>query len=166
LLNNLTDSSVVVENALFATLNPVSRRLRFPKEREIIVTDTVGFIRNLPHELMEAFQTTFEELHDADLLLHVLDANGSDVEGQYETVRRLLAQLELERKPVVAVLNKIDLCDDDTIAGLVRRYDAIPLSALNRDTFGLLIKVMEQLLWTEDRANEGCDVHGALAGPS
>ncbi|MDX9974023.1 MAG: GTPase HflX, partial [FCB group bacterium] len=110
LLNHLTESQVVAEDALFATLNPVSRRLRFPEEREIIVTDTVGFIRNLPKELMAAFRTTLEELDEADLLLHVLDASSKDIEAQHDTVRSLLNQLELSSTPTLYVLNKTDLC--------------------------------------------------------
>lgn len=147
LLNNLTESDVTVENALFATLNPVSRRLRFPREREVIITDTVGFIRQLPEDLMAAFHTTFEELHDSDLFLHIVDASSHDVEGQYETVRALLRGLELDQTPIVTVLNKIDLCEPDVVRGLAARYGAIPLSALDRSTFGPLLEAMEQRLW-------------------
>jgi len=147
LLNHLTESEVTVENALFATLNPVSRRLRFPREREVIITDTVGFIRNLPKDLMAAFRTTFEELHDSDLLLHVLDASSADVETQSEVVHGLLGQLELTDKPVLTVLNKIDRADPDLVRGLAARYDGVPICALDRGTFGPLLEAMEQRLW-------------------
>lgn len=149
LLNRLTESQVIAENALFATLNPVSRRLRFPREREVIITDTVGFIRNLPKDLMAAFRTTFEELHDADLLLHVIDASAPDVEDKYETVRKLLAELELETKPAINVINKIDRCDPDTVQGLVSQYDGLALCALDRATFAPLMERMEGLIWLE-----------------
>lgn len=147
LLNHLTESEVVAENALFATLNPVSRRLRFPEEREIIITDTVGFIRSLPRELMAAFRTTLEELDEADLLLHVLDASSKDIDAQFETVRSLLSELELSDKPALLVLNKIDLCEPDVVEGLVGKYNAVPVSAINRSTFGSLMDAMESALW-------------------
>lgn len=147
LLNQLTESHVTAQDALFATLNPVSRRLRFPEEREIIVTDTVGFIRNLPKDLMAAFRTTFEELHDSDLLLHVIDASSPDLEEKYDTVCQLLAQLGLDEKPVLHVFNKIDRCDEDTVRGLVERFNGIAVCALDRGTFVPLLDTMEARLW-------------------
>lgn len=153
LLNHLTESEVVAEDALFATLNPVSRRLRFPEEREIIITDTVGFIRNLPKELMAAFRTTLEELDEADLLLHVLDASSKDVDAQYDTVRSLLAELELADKPVLLVLNKIDACEEDVVEGLRARYHAVPVCAIDRSTFGPLMHAMEAALWRGQMAS-------------
>jgi len=161
LLNNLTESHVIVQNALFATLNPVSRRLRFPREREVIITDTVGFIRNLPNELMAAFHTTFEELLDSDLLLHVMDASSPDVESQFDTVCELLAKLDLGDKPVLVVLNKIDRCDQGLVQGLSRNYKAIPISALDRTTFGALLEAMENLLWPEGPAHANAGHAGA-----
>ena len=150
LLNNLTNSHVTAEDALFATLNPVSRRIRFPQEREVVITDTVGFIRDLPKELKAAFRTTFEELHDADLLLHVMDASCPDLEEKYETVRKLLAELELDEKPAYCVLNKQDKCDSDTLMGLRERFEGFPLCALDRDTFSDLLDRMEADLWSQD----------------
>jgi GTPase len=152
LLNRLTQSDVTAEDALFATLNPVSRRLRFPKEREIIMTDTVGFIRALPDELLAAFRTTLEELQHADLLLHVVDASSTDVDDKVTVVESMLADLGLQGKPKLCVLNKSDKCDPDTLAGLERRYDAVSLSALNRDTFGPLMERLEELLWSDEHA--------------
>ena len=147
LLNALTESSVVAENALFATLNPVSRRLRFPDERNIIITDTVGFIRNLPEDLMAAFRTTCEEAQEADLLLHVVDASAGDVEEKWPAVRKILARLELDRKPTVVVLNKIDKCDPDRVAGLAQNYGAIPISARQPETFAPLLNELNRKLW-------------------
>jgi len=152
LLNNLTESQVTVENALFATLNPVSRRLRFPREREVIITDTVGFIRNLPKDLMAAFHTTFEELHDSDLLLHVIDASSKNAENQFETVQALLAELGLNWKPILAVLNKTDLCDPDVVRGLAIQYQGTPICALDQTSFAPLLEAMERHLWPPEHA--------------
>ena len=149
LLNHLTQSTVIAEDALFATLNPVSRRLRFPREREVIITDTVGFIRNLPDDLMDSFRTTFEELHDADLLLHVIDASAHDLDAKYDTVVKLLTDLELDQKPVLCVLNKMDKCDPETLEGLIERLKGIPLTAIDRETFPPLLDAMERELWLE-----------------
>lgn len=150
LLNHLTNSDVTAEDALFATLNPVSRRIRFPQEREVIITDTVGFIRELPKELKAAFRTTFEELHDADLLLHVVDASCADLEEKYETVCGLLSEMELDSKPSYVVLNKQDKCDPDTLHGLTARFEGFPLCALERETFSDLLNQMEIDLWSRD----------------
>lgn len=148
LLNHLTESHALAEDALFATLNPVSRRLRFPQEREIIITDTVGFIRNLPSELKSAFRTTFEELFDSDLLLHVLDASRSDVEEQRDAVRAVLEELELDSKPELVALNKSDLSDPQVLQGLAANYHGIPVCALDRSTFGPLLEAIERALWS------------------
>ncbi len=147
LLNNLTGSAVAAEDKLFATLNPVSRRLRFPRERELIITDTVGFIRKLPPELMDAFHTTFEEIEPANLLLIVLDASSREVDEHFAAVREILVELELDRKPSLVVLNKSDLCNRETLDALAQEYRGIPVSALDRNTFGPLLEEMEQMLW-------------------
>jgi GTP-binding protein HflX len=148
LLNSLTSSSVVAEDALFATLNPVSRRLRFPRDREIIITDTVGFVRGLPAELMAAFRTTLEEIADADMLLHVVDASRPDVEERIETVRAILRELGLHTKPELVVMNKMDLCSAEETSGLVTRYQAVPVSAHDATSFGPLLQALESTLWT------------------
>src|SRR5206468_9673742 len=111
LLNVLPHSRVTANNRLFETLDTASRRLRFPEEREAIVTDTVGFIRNLPEELMGAFRATLEELHDADLLLHVADLSSSTLERQVAAVEDILRELGLDRLPRLRVLNKAGLAD-------------------------------------------------------
>ena len=150
LLNNLTRSTVTAEDALFATLNPVSRRLRFPREREIIVTDTVGFIRNLPQDLLAAFRTTFEELHYADLLLHVVDGSCPDLDDKLHTVNAILADLDLDRKPSIMVINKVDRCAQGEAEGLVRRLAGVAVSAIQPETLHPLIQEMERRLWSED----------------
>jgi len=147
LLNSLTRSHVAVEDRLFATLDPSSRRLRFPRERDVIITDTVGFIRDLPEDLMEAFAATLEELHDADLLLHVVDASSPRMDDQIKTVEGILRRLELDRIPVALVLNKIDRLDPDQTADLSKSLKGIPVSALNPKTFSGLLQEMERLIW-------------------
>ena len=114
LLNALTGSTVLAENRLFATLDPTTRRLRFPQERELILTDTVGFIRSLPKELVEAFRATLEELEEADLFLHVADASHPELERQFKAVEDILIQLELHDTPRILVLNKVDALDRDS----------------------------------------------------
>ncbi len=112
LLNTLTRSRIMAEDLLFATLDPTSRRLRFPRDLEVIITDTVGFIRNLPADLLKAFESTLEELHEADLLVHVIDVANPSWREQKEVVENLLRALDLDRIPCVNVYNKIDLVDD------------------------------------------------------
>ena len=147
LLNHLTDSDVIAKDFLFATLNPVSRRLRFPREREIIITDTVGFIKNLPKDLLASFRTTFEELHEADLLLHIVDAGSHDLNQKMETVLDTVRNLELNGKPMLTVFNKVDTCHPAEVEGLTRQYAGIPICALDRGTFAPLLNAMEELLW-------------------
>ena len=106
LLNTLTHSRVGTEDRLFETLDPSSRRLRFPMERQAIITDTVGFIRDLPESLMEAFAATLEELKEADLLLHVVDATSPRMDEQMKTVGEILTQLDLNMIPCLLLLNK------------------------------------------------------------
>ncbi|MDR2799869.1 MAG: GTPase HflX [Desulfovibrio sp.] len=108
LLNALTGAAAETENRLFATLDPTARRLRFPEEREVILTDTVGFMRSLPRELTEAFQATLEELEEAELLLHVLDASHPELEMQLGAVEEILEHLGLGKTPKLLALNKID----------------------------------------------------------
>ncbi len=121
LLNAMTRSSVLVENKLFATLDPTSRRLRFPREREVIITDTVGFIRDLPKDLVAAFRATLEELSDASLLLHVVDASSPARDEQAQAVERILEELALGGKPRLTVWNKVDLLSEEEVGQLLRR---------------------------------------------
>ena len=166
LLNALTRSNVRAADELFATLNPVSRRIRFPAERELIVTDTVGFIRKLPQELMEAFKTTFEEIEPSALLLHVLDASSGEVEQHYAEVVRLLAELDLGQKAAVVVLNKIDKGPPETVDELVRKYDGVPISALDQKTFGPLLKKIEHHFWPEPSPAQRADAPDPQAAPA
>jgi GTPase len=147
LLNSLTKSHVLVENRLFATLDPSSRRLRFPREREVIITDTVGFIRDLPEGLLEAFAATLEELHDADLLLHVADASSPRLEEQIQSVERILRQLHLEQIPELLVLNKADRLEPIQSVQLAKSYQGIAVCALDPRTFSELLDRMAWLIW-------------------
>lgn len=146
LLNVLTRSRVTAEDRLFATLDTASRRLRFPSEREAIVTDTVGFIRDLPEELMGAFRATLEELHDADLLLHVADVSSVALERQVAVVERVLADLGLEHVPRLLVLNKADRVEPLQALALSARLGGIAVSAVRPDTLIPLLDAVEERL--------------------
>ena len=146
LLNTLTQSRVRAENRLFATLDPSSRRLRFPQDVEVIITDTVGFIRDLPKELMVAFRATLEELESADLLLHVIDVSNPRFAGQIRSVETILEDLDLNRIPTLRVLNKMDCLDDEALAVQVDRLDAVAISALDRRSLAPLVHRMARLI--------------------
>ncbi|HSY41325.1 MAG TPA: GTPase HflX [Polyangia bacterium] len=154
LLNTLTGSEVLAEDKLFATLDPTTRRLRFPREREIILADTVGFIRDLPRDLARAFRATLEELDQADLLLHVVDAADPAREQQIAAVETILGDLGLGETPRLLVLNKIDLVPDEERSQLPRGergLPAVPISAQDRTTVAPLLESMETALWREGR---------------
>jgi GTP-binding protein HflX len=143
LLNTLTKSNVDARNMLFATLDPSSRRLRFPREIEVIITDTVGFIRELPKELLAAFSATLDELKIADLLLHVVDSSDPNYDARIEAVDNILTQLELDDIPKLVVFNKMDLVDSETLSDRTRKYDAVTVSAVDSSTLLPLIGRME-----------------------
>jgi GTP-binding protein HflX len=149
LLNNLTRSETFVEHRMFATLDTASRRLRFPREREVVITDTVGFIRDLPKDLMAAFKATLEELEDADVLLHVVDISNPRYEQQMESVLGIIDDLGLRDKPRVVVFNKVDLADPEEAGNIVRRYNGVAVSALDKKTFPLLLHAIEENIWYE-----------------
>ena len=143
LLNQLTQSRVLAENKLFATLDPSSRRLRFPRDVEVIITDTVGFIRDLPKELMAAFKATLEELESADLLLHVIDVSNPRHVEQIRSVETILADLNLNRIPTIRVLNKTDLVAPEVRSNLTQRLGGICISAVTRSTLKPLTEQMQ-----------------------
>ncbi len=147
LLNTLTKSEVIAENKLFATLDPTTRRLRFPEEREVILADTVGFIRNLPEELKNSFRATLEELEAADVLLHVTDASHLSFEQQIASVNDVLADMGLGDVPLVLALNKWDMLDDEERENLSLAYpDAVPISAANGFGLDELLQSLGRLL--------------------
>ena len=157
LLNTLTRSEVLAEDKLFATLDPTTRRLRFPREREIIIADTVGFIRDLPPDLAQAFRATLEELNEADLFVHLVDASDPDFEAQLAAVERILTERGLAETPRIVVMNKIDRLEPAERLRLVEghgRHGALPvvaISANDRETAKPLLDLIEETLWHEGR---------------
>jgi GTP-binding protein HflX len=159
LLNALTKSDVFTEDLLFATLDTSTRRLRFPREREVIITDTVGFIRSLPKSLMGAFKATLEELQDANLLLHVVDSSNPRFEDQITQVRTILTELGLGDKDELLVFNKADLLENlrkkDTVAFLRARQAArtqggLLVSARDRKSLAPLMAELQRRFWPEE----------------
>ena len=147
LLNALTKSEVFTENLLFATLDPKSSRLRFPRDREAIITDTVGFIRDLPKELFAAFRATLDELHEADILLHVIDISNPNFENHITAVENILQELEITGKPTIRVFNKEDHFPDKSLLNtLCQRFGATAISALHPETLPSLMIEIENLM--------------------
>jgi GTP-binding protein HflX len=146
LLNTLTQSQVLAERKLFATLDPYSCKLRVKKDMEIIITDTVGFIKNLPKDLMTAFQATLEELKNADLLLHVIDISNPSYKEHIKTVDDILKEIDLTQIPLIKVLNKIDLLSSKTIQNISRNLSGVPISAKNKNTLGPLFKQIAETI--------------------
>ena len=149
LLNALTNSDVFAEDMLFATLDTSTRRLRFPREREIVITDTVGFIRDLPKDLIAAFKATLEELRDASLLLHVVDISSEQYEKQMQSVEKILEELELLETPMLLVLNKADLTEPGRAKAIAAQTGGYAISAIKRKGLLPLLGAMEARLWSE-----------------
>ena len=149
LLNTLTGSETIAENKLFATLDTRSRRIRFPREREVVITDTVGFIRDLPDSLFAAFRATFEEAEDADLLLHVVDASDGAMSDHIRTTEGLLSKLSLSSKPTLLVLNKADRLPAGDADAMARGRDAIAISAMDAASLRPLLLRMEAMLFPD-----------------
>ena len=152
LLNALTHSRVFVEDKPFATLDTSSRLLRFPRDRKVVITDTVGFIRNLPKDLLGAFMSTLDELRDADLLLHLVDISHPEFEQQIRVVEEILGQLRLDEIPTLLVLNKIDKVPETEIRRYARRHHAVAISALQRETLLPLIEEIQRMVFPEHPA--------------
>ena len=149
LLNVLTASHVVAEKRMFATLDPTTRRLRLPREREVIINDTVGFIRDLPPDLLAAFRSTIEEIADSSLLIHLVDGSNPRWEQQIASVERTLTALDLAEIPRLLVFNKADLIDSQTLTAMEREVrtqagaDTLRISALNPSTLRPLLDKIE-----------------------
>ena len=147
LLNTLTKSDVFTEDRLFATLDPKSSRLRFPRDTEAIITDTVGFIRDLPRDLFAAFRATLDELQEADVLLHVIDVSNPNFESHIAAVEKILEELCIIGKPTIRIFNKEDrFPDKEILKNLCRRFDAIDISALHPQSLPPLVEKMETLV--------------------
>ena len=158
LLNTLTQSDVLTENLLFATLDTSTRRLRFPMEREVIITDTVGFIRSLPESLMGAFKATLEELNDADLLLHVVDCTNPRFHEQIKEVETILNDLGLGDKETLLIFNKADKLSElklnDPLSFMKTKYStknlgAYLITAIDKKSLNPLLEQLQKRFWTE-----------------
>jgi GTP-binding protein HflX len=156
LLNRLSHSDYLAEDKLFATLDPVTKAVRTPSGKVFLLTDTVGFIRDLPEELKKAFKATLEELYSADLLLHIVDASSPDLENQIKSVEAILDEMELRHIPRIVAFNKIDLIEDldpfqqATVKSLLEELDGVPISALTGFNLELLLKRIEENLFVPE----------------
>ncbi|HLV02943.1 MAG TPA: GTPase HflX [Acidobacteriota bacterium] len=146
LLNVLTGSAAEAADKLFMTLDPTTRRLRFPREGEVVLTDTVGFLRDLPTDLVSAFRATLEELSEADLLIHVADASDPSLETKIQAVHRILEEMGLDGLPRLLVLNKIDLLEREAREALPRRYQGVGISAAERLNLDGMLEAVEEKL--------------------
>ena len=146
LLNMLTDAGVLEEDALFATLDPTTRALTLPGGSEVLLTDTVGFIRKLPHLLIDAFRSTLEEAALADILIHVVDASSPYAEQQMEIVYQTLRELGAEGKPVITLFNKQDLVTEEKHLHDFRADYAIPVSVRHREGLDRFLEILEQVV--------------------
>jgi len=156
LLNRLSHSDYLAEDKLFATLDPVTKAVRTPSGKVFLLTDTVGFIRDLPEELKKAFKATLEELYSADLLLHIVDASSPDLENQVKSVEAILDEMELRHIPRIVAFNKIDLIEEldpfqqATVKSLLEELDGVPISALTGFNVELLLKRIEENLFSPE----------------
>jgi len=146
LLNRLTHASALVEDRLFSTLDPTTRRLQLPGGETILCSDTVGFVRNLPHQLVEAFRSTLEEVIEADLLVHVVDAASPDAEDQINAVHTVLDELGAESVPELLVVNKIDAVDADRVHELASGSSALTVSAHTGEGIDKLLELIGERL--------------------
>ena len=140
LLNRLTDASVLVEDRLFSTLDPTTRRLRLPGGETVLASDTVGFVRRLPHQLVESFRSTLDEVADADFMLHLVDASDSDPDGRIRAVRGVLADIDAVAVPELLVFTKTDVADPETVADLLRNHpDSMAVGARTGEGIAALV---------------------------
>jgi GTP-binding protein HflX len=156
LLRALSDADVLVEDKLFATLDPTTRRVALPDGQHVLLTDTVGFIQRLPTALVAAFKATLEELHDADVLVHVVDASHPNRAEQIQAVAHTLDELKIENKPVITALNKIDRLTADERAALpLADYPhAVPIAAARKQGLDQLLEQIQRVLdETADRVH-------------
>jgi GTP-binding protein HflX len=140
LLNALTASTVAAEDRMFATLDPTSRRLRLPRDQEVIINDTVGFIRDLPPDLIAAFRATLEEMEGSAVLIHLVDASSPQLENHIASVEKILSDLNLSRIPRLLVFNKSDLLSKDETSSLRKAFNAVMISALDANTLVSMIE--------------------------
>src|SRR4030066_2425261 len=147
LFNLLTQSHFQVEDKLFSTLDTATRRLRFPSTHKVVITDTVGFIKDLPKELMGAFQPTFDELKESDLFIHLVDVSSPRRHDHMEAVEKILLELGLEEIPRFLVFNKEDKLDQEEVRALCKRCGAVSISALRPEGLEIFFQALEKKLW-------------------
>ncbi|MEW5819499.1 MAG: GTPase HflX [Cyanobacteriota bacterium] len=154
LINALSDSDVFVENKLFATLDPTTRRIVLPDHSYVLLSDTVGFIQRLPTSLIAAFRATLEEVAEADVVIHIVDASHRDFPEQIDTVYDVLTELEANNKPFITVFNKIDLVEDiNSIEEFAKNPNVVKISALNREGLGTLIAMLHKVILDSNLLN-------------
>lgn len=169
LLNALTNSDVRAEQRMFATLDPTSRRLRLPREQEVIINDTVGFIRDLPPGLLSAFRATLEEIGDSRLLIHLVDLSNSRWPQQIESVHRILEDLQVAHIPTILALNKVDMVardETDMISHQLAQSgsrEVVVISAINRSTLQPLLEKIGEMLSRDLSATSSRDKHNRLS---
>lgn len=163
LLNLLTRSAVEVQERFFSTLTPTTRLIKYPFRREIVMTDTVGFVEHLPEVLLRAFAATLEELGDATVLLHLIDISSPDFEGRIDTVNRMIAKLGLSEKPQLLVFNKTDRVDRRFARTVADRYSAVPISCTTKEGIERLVQTLEMMV-EGPRGGEHHAHEAALAG--
>jgi GTP-binding protein HflX len=149
LFNLLTESQFQVEDRLFSTLDTATRRLRFPKDHEVVITDTVGFIKDLPKDLMGAFRPTFDELQESDLLIHLIEVSNPRFQEQIEAVEKTLFELKLDHIPILRVFNKEDKLSREEVEAICQKYDGVSITALRPDSLGKCFVALERKLWEE-----------------
>lgn len=155
LLNSLTKSDVYADNLMFATLDTSTKRIRFPQEKDVIITDTVGFIRDLPDNLKGAFKSTLEELNDSDLLVHVVDVASEGYEKRMMSVNTILNEMGMDEKEIIVVFNKIDLLDQEELISLqLNNLDCVCISAVERKTFKELLEKIRYKLFRAGKETE------------
>jgi GTP-binding protein HflX len=149
LFNLLTKSQFHVEDKLFSTLDTATRRLRFPKDHEVVITDTVGFIKDLPKDLAGAFRPTFDELQESDLLIHLIDLSNSRFQEQIEAVEKTLFELKLDHIPILRVFNKEDKLSREEVEAVCQKYDGVSITAFRPESLENFFIALERKLWEE-----------------
>jgi GTP-binding protein HflX len=157
LFNLLTKSQSGVEDKLFSTLDTATRRLRFPRNQQVVITDTVGFIKDLPKDLLGGFRPTFDELRESDLLIHLIDLSHPRFPEHIESVERILLELKLDRIPRLRVFNKEDQLSREKVEAICQKYDGVSISALRPESLETFIQAVDRKLWEADgnRKREG-----------
>ncbi len=152
LFNLLTKSRFLVEDKLFATLDPATRKLRYPEIQDWVVTDTVGFIKDLPRDLIAAFRSTFDELRESHLLIHLVDMSNPCFEEHIEAVEKILSELNLNAIPRLLVFNKEDRVTREEAQAICQKYKALSISSIRPEDLPKLVRVVRQQLWKERNA--------------